>query len=161
MDDDSSMIPVNTIYFSKSQMGGSQMSMIAQKTGGKYYYLDDSFDEVSMRDAFTHSRAIFKADSPHLLQRYVGTARRSPVRVVLQVLFLGIWGALTSVAVLIFLNNNRLLKSFVLSRVIISFVCAIIFAIILILPEGDVGMPARALLALSMCVMFLPTYRWN
>jgi Ca-activated chloride channel family protein len=159
------MIPINTIYYSRSQfgaqLGGRQMSMIAQKTGGTYFYLDDSFEQVEMRDVFQHSYDTFAVEQPHLLHRYFGAALRSPVRIILQVLCLGIWGALTSVAVLVFLNNVRLLRSFVIMRVAISFVCSIIFAIILILPERDIGAPVRAILALSMCLMFLPTYRWD
>jgi hypothetical protein len=160
-DNPKNMIPVNTIYYAPSSFGGYEMKNIARDTGGNYFYLNDENGDVTMRDVFSHSRRNFTVEQPHLLHAYAGAARQSVVRIILQALFLGLWGTLTAAAVSIFLNNNRLIKSFVIPRAVISFVCAAVFAVVLAGPGILGGMPARALLIVSMCIMFLPTFSWE
>ena len=161
VDDLKTSIPVNTIYYSSTPLGGYQMSTIAQMTGGAYFYIGVDGDEIALRDAFTHSRSIFKVENPHLLKPYYGASRTSPLRIILQILFLAIWGIFTGVLVVIFLNNNRLIKHYLYAKIAISLVLAGIFAVLMITSGAVNRMTAMALLAAGMCFMYVPTYTWD
>ena len=154
-------IPVNTIYYSSMPIGGYQMSMIAQKTGGAYFYLGVNSDEIALRDAFTHSRSIFKIEKPHLLQPYYGASRSSPIRIILQILFLAIWGIFIGILEIVFLNNNRLIKHYLYAKIAVSLVFAGIFTIMLITSGAANGMGAMLLLVAGFCIIFIPTYVWD
>ena len=154
-------VPVNTIYYASSPLSGSQMSLIAQKTGGVYCYMGFGDDEMKLQDAFTHSRSIYEVERPHLLQSYFGDARDFALRVVLQVLFLALWGVLIGGMIVIFLNNNRLIGDYLILKIIVSFVFAIVFGVLMLTSDIDAGALGRALLVVGMCIMYLPIYRWD
>ena len=161
IDNPKNRIPVNTIYYSRSPYGGYEMSTIAQKTGGEYYYMGMDQEDVSLRNVFRHSRNIFKIEKPNLIQPYYGVARTSPLRIALQIIFITMWGLLSGILVIIFLNNNKLFKHFLLPKIIISLVFAAAFAVIMMHPSSNAGVIARILLAVNMCAIYLPTYRWD
>jgi hypothetical protein len=106
-------------------------------------------------------------ERPHLLLLYTGPSQDSLLRVVIQAFSLSLWGILTAIAVAIFLNNSKLFTAFVIPRAIISIVLSATFAIVLSIPGLEIGygisldVPMRALLAVSTCLLFLPTYRWD
>ena len=156
-----SSIPVNTIYYASSSLGGYQMSSIAQMTGGTYFYMGVDSDEITLRNAFKHSRSIFSIEKPHLLQSYYGLSRTSPVRIILQTLFLAIWAIFTGVLVVVFLNNNRLIKHYLFVKVGVSILIGILFSVLMVVSDTDYVLPARAVLAVGMCIMYLPTYSWD
>jgi Ca-activated chloride channel family protein len=154
-------IPVNTIYYASDPLGGYQMSTIAQKTGGAYFYMGLEQDGVSLRDAFTHSRSLVTVEQPHLIQSYFGPMREAPVRILLQGLFLVLWGVFSGVLVVVFLNNNRLIPHYLYVKIGVSVAAGVALTLILLTSDADMGMTARAVLAVSMCTLYLPTYRWD
>lgn len=158
-----SSIPVNTIYYSASPLSGSHMSLIAQNTGGEYYHVGVNDDPAFLREAFTRSRSEFELNNElHMIKYNIGPEGRTVWKIILRVLFLALWGALSGVFVVVFLNNSLLFKHFFIFKVIVSVVCGVIFTFIMLDVNTDVqGMMARAFLAFGMCVMYLPTYRWN
>jgi hypothetical protein len=153
-------IPVNTVFFGNTT-GGYQMSNIAQKTSGNYFNLSLKADSEELREVFTRSRLSFVVERPHLLRMYVGAARTSAVRIILQAVLLALWGIFTGLATVIFLNNTKLFFAFLLPRVFISILMSTLFAVILARASIDIGTAARALLALGNCLLFLPTYSWG
>lgn len=153
-------IPVNTIYYSTSPISGSHMKLIAQNTNGKYVHVGVGGDAALLQDAFKRSRTEYTADSPHLIQAYFEPAHNSALRVFLQILFITLWGVFSGVLVTVFLNNNRLIRHFLIPKVIVSLICAIAFAVLMMGIDSN-AIAGRALLAASMCVMYLPTYRWD
>lgn len=161
VDDPKTRIPVNTIYYASTPVGGYQMSSIAQMTGGKYFYMGVDSEEIALRDAFKHSRSIFTTENPHLLKPYFGFSRTSPVRIILQSLFLVIWGIFTGVLVVVFLNNSRLIKDYLFVKIGISVLTGILFSVLLAASEAGYEMAARAVLAAGMCIMYLPVYSWD
>ena len=161
VEDPKTSIPVNTIYYASTPLGGYQMSTIAQKTGGAYFYIGVDSDEIALRDVFTHSRSIFTGEKPHLLQPYYGVSRTSPLRIILQILFLAIWGIFTGVLVVVFLNNNKLIRHYLYAKIVVSFVFAVIFAVLMIASGADNRMTPMALLAAGMCITYVPTYTWD
>lgn len=155
-------IPVNTVYYASGPFGGYQMSMIAQKTGGTYFYVGTDCDETTLRDVFSHSRSIFAVAKPHLLQSYYGSSRTSFLRIILQILILSIWGIFTGVLVVVFLNNKRLIKHYLYTKVAVSIVFAIIFTVLLTAASGnDNRATAMVLLTAGMCIIYVPTYAWD
>lgn len=161
VDDPKTSIPVNTIYYASTPLGGYQMSLIAQKTGGTYFYIGVDSDEIALQDVFTHSRSIFTVEKPHLLQPYYGVSRTSPLRIILQIMFLVIWGIFTGVLVVVFLNNKRLIRHYLYAKIVASLVFAVIFTVLMIASGADNRMMAMALLAAGMCITYVPTYTWD
>jgi Ca-activated chloride channel family protein len=161
IDNAKNRIPVNTIYYSGLPVGGYQMSSIAQKTGGTYFYMGADSEDLKLRDVFTHSRSIFTVEKPHLLQSYFGAARDSALRIILQVLFLSLLLFFTGILVVVFLNNNRLIKHYLIPKAVVSIIVAVTFTLILVKTETDAGAAARILLAAGFCLMYLPTYSWD
>ena len=159
-DNPKTSIPVNTIYYASSSEGGYQMSSIAQITGGTYFYMGVDGGKESLRDAFKHSRSIFSISKLHLLQSYLGLSRTLPARIILQALFLSLWGIFTGVLVVVFLNNNRLIRHYLYVKVGVSILIGILFTVLTV-ASANYEMPARAALAAGMCIMFLPTYSWD
>jgi Ca-activated chloride channel family protein len=159
--DPKSRIPVNTIYFSSSPLGGYQMSTIAQKTGGAYFYMDTSQQQMSLQDIFTYARSMISIEKPHLIQSYFGVARLSGFRIFLQILFFFLWGFFTGASAVLFLNNTRLINHYLFTKAAASVGIAILFAAIMVWGESDMGVTARAVLAAGMGVMYLPTYAWE
>jgi len=100
---------------------------------------------------------------PHLLLQYYGAGKESALRIVLQVFLLSLWGIFMGIATAIFLNNNKLFKAFVIPRAIVSIAISAIFALVLVYVDAgfDISMPARALLPIGTCLLYLPTYSWN
>jgi len=104
---------------------------------------------------------VFSSRSAHLLLRVEGVGRDNVVRIVLQSILLSLWGIATGIAVVLFLNNSRLVKSFLVPRIIVSIVIAAVFAVVMALADMDYSMAARALFATSTCLLYLPTYTWG
>ena len=155
-------IPVNTIYYSPSPLSGSHMNLVAQNTGGTYVHVGVGGDAGLLQDVFKRSRTEFKIDSPHLIRAYYGPARGSAFRIFLQILFLALWGVFSGVMITVFLNNHHLFRHFLIQRIAVAVLCGAAFTLMLLRMEGDfAGILGRGLLAAGMCVMCLPTYRWD
>ena len=154
-------IPVNTIYFSNSSLHGYQMNTIAQRTGGIYYHMGTDRADVVLNNVFNYSRSIFKIETPHLLQPYWGPARNSAVRVILQSIFLSIWGVLLGVLVMVSLNNQRLFKHYLILKIIVSVFFGTAVTVVFIIPYDFSGVISRMILAASACLMYLPVYKWD
>lgn len=153
-------IPVNTIYYASTEEGGYQMRSIAEITGGTYFYMGIDSQEVSLRDAFKHSRSIFTVKELHLLRSDPGLFRTVPARIIFQALLLSVWGVFTGVLVVVFLNNNRLIRHYLYGKIGLSVIVGILFSVLMVM-AGHFERPARAVLAAGMCLMFLPTYSWD
>lgn len=159
-DNPKTIIPVNTIYYASTAEGGYQMSSIAETTGGTYFYMGVNSKKIALRDAFKYSRSIFSMKKLHLLRSYSGLYRNAPFRIILQALFLSVWGVFSGVLVVVFLNNNRLIRHFLYGKIALSVIMGIVFSVLMIM-GGGYEKPARAALAAGMCMMFLPTYSWD
>jgi hypothetical protein len=156
-------IPVNAIYYSTSPMSGSHMSLLAQETGGQYIHVGVGDDVSALRGVFSRSRSEFRwGSNQHLIKHNVGPESKTAIKVILRALFLALWCALSGIYIVLFMNNSRLIKHFLVPRIIISVICGAAFAIILLnYDSSQGGMAARALLSAGMCVVYLPTYRWD
>ena len=156
-------IPVNTIYFSQSVLSGYQMNTIAEITGGQYYHLGVGGDPSELRNAFSKSRAEFNFQTDrHLIKSSTWSESNIIIRAVIRIVLLSAWGVFSGIFVVVFLNNNRLFKHFLVAKIVVSIICAIAFTIILQNMNTDFGSRiGRGLLAAGMCVMYLPTYRWD
>jgi len=156
-------IPVSAIYYSKSSITGSHMSLIAQETGGEYFHVGVGGDSLELRDIFSHSRAVFRWNTDlHLLKNNVGTEDSTVLRIILRSVFIALWGFLTGVFVVIFLNNVNLVKHFLIVKIIVSIGCGIAFTFVLLAFDTSNGARlARGLLVASMCTIYLPTYKWD
>jgi len=155
-------VPVNAIYFSKSRYSGAHMERIADDTGGIFIHV--GFDDYrGLRDVFRRSRSEFRLNTKlHLLKYNISPEDRSAFKVFLRALLLALWGALSGIYVALYLNNNRLFKHFLLPKFIAAIVVGVVFtAIIYNAGVGTGGMFARALLALNLCVIYIPSYRWD
>jgi Ca-activated chloride channel family protein len=151
-------IPVNTIYYASSSMGGYQMNHIAQVTGGTYFY---SYDRLELADIFRTSRSMYTIEKPHLLQTCLSILRNHPVRITLQILFIAMWGVLIGGMVTLMLDNSNLFRSFFIPRVIVSVVMAVLFvALMNTVPTLLTGF-LRVVPVLMMSIFVLPTYRIN
>jgi hypothetical protein len=159
--DINNQIPVNTIFYSGLPTGGELLYNIALVTGGNYYYLSDAVDSIVKKEAFIYSRSLFEEESPHLVRNYYGETADSPIRIIFQILFLTIWGITAGATVLLLLNNNRLIKGFLIPRIIISLLGAVVVTIMFLNGSADSEAIARAVFVLSMCVIIVPTYQWN
>jgi uncharacterized membrane protein YwzB len=98
---------------------------------------------------------------PNLLLPHNYPGQAGVGRIVLHTVFLAMWGIFTGIAVSIFLNNSRLFQAFLIPRAIVSLVLALAVAYLLSSSETNIGMPARGLLAVYTCLLYLPTYRWD
>lgn len=155
-----SSIPVNTIYYASTEEGGIQMQTIAEITGGTYFYMGIDSKEVALRDAFKYSRSIFTVKELHLLRSDSGLFRNAPVRIILQALLLSVWGIFIGVLVVVFLNNNRLIRHYLYGKIGLSVIFGILFAVLMTM-DGNLERLARVALVAGMCLMFLPTYSWD
>ena len=160
-------IPVNTIFFSTSPLGGYQMNTIAEETGGQYFHLGVREAPADLRNVFNRSRSEFRWNTnQHLIKSSTWSEGNTAVRIVLRIVLLAIWGVFSGAFVVIFLNNSRLLKHFLIPKTIIAVICSIAFTIILLNAgtgsgQDTAGKLGRALLAAGMCIMYPPTYRWD
>ena len=163
LDNEKNRIPVSTIFYSRTYSNGAHMERIADVTGGQFFHVGYGDNDLELREIFQYSRTAFVWNTDHHLIRYTGAlGSNSAIRVILRSVFISLWGILSGIFVVIFLNNNKLIKHFLIPKIIVSVVCAIIFTIIMVSLQNDFGgILARALLAVSMCVMYLPTYRWD
>ncbi|MCL2573826.1 MAG: hypothetical protein FWE34_04645 [Defluviitaleaceae bacterium] len=100
-------------------------------------------------------------ESPHLLLTHAGPGQTDVLRIVLQSVMLSLWGIFLGVAVMIFLNNNKLMTSFLIPRIAVSIVISVSFALLLAYTSMDLSLAARGLLALGTCLLFLPTFSWD
>jgi FtsH-binding integral membrane protein len=139
------------------------MSIIAQDTGGQFFRVGVNSGDLKLRDAFSYTRTAFTLDTNHhLIKNDISPESKTILKNVMRSLFLALWCILSGVFIVIFLNNNQLLKHFLIPKIIVSVVCGVAFTVIMISIDSDAGSRiARALLAASMCIMYLPTYRWD
>jgi len=163
LEDERSRIPVSTIFYSRTSTNASHMNRIADVTGGQFFHVGYGDSDLELRDIFQYSRTSFVWNTDHHLIRYTGAlGSNTAIRVILRSFFISLWGILSGVFVVIFLNNNQLIKHFLIPKIIVSVLCAVVFTIIMVNLQSDFGgIVGRALLAVSMCVMYLPTYRWD
>ena len=161
----SNAIPVNTIFLSESPlMSGHQMLRIADDTGGEYIHLDVRDDPSELRSAFSRSRetSLNWLDDQHLIHGTPGADEDLIIRTVIRVALLLLWGVMFSIFVVLFLNNNRLIKHFLILKLVVVFVCTLAFPFIILFIEGGyANMIARAVLVLGICILFPPTYSWD
>ena len=187
------IIPVNTIFYSPPHLNGSHMETVANITGGNYIHVRLGDDVNSLQDIFIESKRSFELESAHLIKSYTGLARYSPLRLILQGLFVMIWMVFAGVFVIVFLNNDNLFRHFFIPRIIVAAVIAVIFTAWILQTEDavrtsgmiseavdtfdsslgsgsafsatiDLGLEStlcRGLLAAGLCVLYLPTYRWD
>ena len=149
-------VPVNTVYFANNGLGGYQMSKIAQDTGGTYNY---SAVKDRAEDIFSKSRASYSVEKLHLLQKTFGEKRDSPLRIILQSLFIGIWCFFISLLAFIILDNTNLIRDFLFWRVFISIAAGIIFTVLMNILDYDIFVIARLMLMGFMVILFIPTYK--
>ena len=97
-------------------------------------------------------------EQPHLIQIFNGPERDSILRIILQGFLLTLWAVFAGVMAVLFLNNSRLITHFLLLRIILAVVFSALFAVLML---SDYGMIARGVLALSICLTYLPTYQWE
>ena len=160
-------IPVNTIYFSISPLGGYQMNTIAEETGGRYFHLGVREAPADLRNVFSRSRSEFRWNTnQHLIKSSTWSQGNTVAKVILRIVLLAMWGAFLGVFVVIFLNNNRLIKHFLIPKIVVAVICSVVFTVILLNAGTGPGQDAagklgRALLAAGMCIVYLPTYRWD
>lgn len=156
-------IPVNTIYYSSSPMNGSHMILLAESTGGEYIHVGFDDDVSVLRNVFTQSRTSFKwGSNQHLIKYNIGPDSKTAIKVILRALFLTLWSVLAGVFIVLFMNNNNLIKHFLIPRIIVSVICGVAFSLIMLNFDSSIGGTlARALLSVGICVMYLPTYRWD
>ena len=161
-------IPINTIgYYADLWLltaDDSELRRIADETGGEYIRISVGGDAAALRDAFSRSRSEFKwGDNEQHLIKY-NKISDTTLKVILRALFLTLWGVLSGLFIVLFLNNSNLLKHFLIPKIIIAVVCGVAFTAIMQMQTAyndAIGAIARAVLALDVCVMYLPTYRWD
>ena len=156
-------IPVNTIFFSPWEYSGGHMERIAEETGGVYLYIGVGDDASTLREAFTLSRSeLIINDRLHLIKYNTLDESRTPLKIILRALFLILWGVLSGIFIVVFLNNSLLIKHFLIPKIIVTVLFAIACTVIMHQIDTEFGsMIARALLSVSLCTLYLPTYRWS
>ena len=100
-------------------------------------------------------------ENPHLLLPFDGAGERSVPRIAVHASLLALWGIFTGLAAALALNNNKLYKVFLVPRIFVSIVISAIFAVMMASADMSLGRPGRGLLALGLCLLFMPTYNWG
>lgn len=159
LDEYDRQIPVNTIYYTDGPgAGGYQMSRIARDTGGHYMTAGSDV----LRDVFNISRKSYKQESLNLLEATYGERRASPLRILMQALFIAVWGLTSAFAVLMILSTRKLVFPFFMPKVIISIVCGVLFALLLLAAKTDatavslVRVIPAVMIGIVICPSFTP-----
>ncbi|MCL2577109.1 MAG: VWA domain-containing protein [Defluviitaleaceae bacterium] len=101
-------------------------------------------------------------ERPHLLLAFDGSGERGgAMKIAVHALLMSLWGIFTGIAVVVFLNNSKLFTTFLIHRIIVSIVISTIFAIMMADADIITNLAARALLALGVCLLYLPTFSWG
>ncbi|MCL2665412.1 MAG: hypothetical protein FWE82_07360, partial [Defluviitaleaceae bacterium] len=150
-------IPINTIHFARSTMGGGQMNMISQITGGSFMYINTNTQSAA--GAFAESRASFQREPIFLLNLTFGEARNSVPRIIMQGLFIAIWCLTLGFMVVAMLDNKNLIRDFLYPRFVISALAGIIFTVLMFNASFNGQSLVRLFLMFIMVVLIMPTYR--
>jgi hypothetical protein len=172
-------IPINTIYLGPASdywFGGTtHMERIADMTGGVYMPLRPG--DAAIGNMFNESLNFWRRTELNLLSSRKGEFSFSPLRIILHGVFFVMWGILSGLMVVLFLNNNRLWKHYFVPKIIVTVVFAAVAAALFAVfgsnprPFFDIslgifgfdfaGVIPRLVLVAGLCVMYPPTYNWD
>ena len=154
------------IHFNVTTNDGSEWMFYSVSCGGSVGpFALDTYGHGFVQDGFENRpfgyRNIYEAYRPHLLLVPEGPNADSILRIAIQTLMLTLWGAFIGLAVVLFLNNSKLIGSFFVPRIVVSIFIAGAFSMMMAHLDADLNMAARGLFAIGMCLLYLPTFGWG